>query len=508
LASAGQERGGTFAPDIGTTPAEARGFEARIESVLGQFAVMQLVLACSGVVRNKVVALRLGPAAFGEVSQIAALMAVAGSLVSFGMAVSLSRNAARATALGERQGLLSNANGIVLGLSAAAVASGVTLLFTGRLLPLAGLSHTGTAAVACLIFIAAVPLEGVKHNFLALLQGIMDVRGLAFGRSAAVLLATVLSVPVVWFLGVPGAAIQFFMLSAFAALLLGWRCHALGYAPAAVRLDRTLVARLATFGMVSLASAFAQNLADAAVRTSLIEKAGAAANGLLQAPYVLSITVRGVLLASIGSFSLAAIGPRTDRKEVSAVVNGMLGAVLPIGVLALGLLGLLGSRALTLLYSSAFAPAASLFPFILSADLLVAAAWVVGAPLLAFGDKAIWLALDLLFAALRLVLAVALVDRLGSTAVVLGYLGAAGVHLVLNLAVYRFRYRMAVEARNLFAIGGGAALVAAFSWAGTRAGLAPAPILPLSISVWTAMAVLHARRIGMLRAVITRFTRR
>lgn len=41
---------------------------------------------------------------------------------------------------------------------------------------------------------------------------------------------------------------------------------------------------------MSMASGFAQGVSDTAVRTQLIDMAGAAANGLLEAPYALTMT--------------------------------------------------------------------------------------------------------------------------------------------------------------------------------------------------------------------------
>jgi hypothetical protein len=49
-------------------PSDPAASEGSIFSILGQYAVMQLVLAGTGLVRNKIVATRLGPAGFGEIS--------------------------------------------------------------------------------------------------------------------------------------------------------------------------------------------------------------------------------------------------------------------------------------------------------------------------------------------------------------------------------------------------------------------------------------------------------
>jgi O-antigen/teichoic acid export membrane protein len=493
----------------GTAASEGPGLlhsEARIFSVLSQLAVMQLVLAASGMVRNKVVAYRLGPEAFGEVAQIAAVTGTVGALVTFGLAVGVSRNAAMAESDQDRRALLANANGIVLTLAAVACSVCAVLLFTGRFLPLAGLADTTRAAIAAGIFIAAIPIDALKNNYLALLRGIFDMKALAIRRAAAVLIATVVAVPVVWVLGFVGAAIQFLLLSVFVAALSGQRCWQLGYAPMHARFDRRVVLQLASFGLVSLTSGFVQSFADTAVRTSLIQAAGAAANGLLQAPYVLANTVNEIVLTSIGSIALATIAGQRDREATSAAVDKLLNVVIPVAASALGLLGLFGSHALTLLYSRSFSVGANLFPFLLVADLLVAFVWVVGAPLLAYGDRALWLTFELLVAFARWAIAVLLIGRYGPVAVVLGYLAAVVLHLVLNLVTFRVRYHLRVRAMHLGRLAVGTALVAGLSILGSRA--MPPALFGAAALAWLGYTVFYARRSLLLPELKRRFARR
>lgn len=441
--------------------------ESGILSLVGQFAIMQGVLAVAAVVRNKVVAYRLGPAGFGEIAQLALVAATLGTLVSFGMGVGISRNAAGSATGQERRALLATANGIVLSLAAVVCGVCAALLVTGRLLPLTGLSQTTGVLIAFGIFIAGVPLEALKGNYLALLQGILDVKALAIRRAIAVLLGTAIAVPLVWVFGFIGAALQSLVVSAFIATLLGVRCRELGHAPLSVRFHPAMIAQLASFGVVSLASGFAQSFTDTAIRTSLIHASGAAANGLLQAPWELAQTVKGIVLTSIGSISLVTIAGQKDVGAISRSVDKLLNVVVPVATSALGLLGLLGSHALAFLYSSSFVPGSKLFPFILAADMLMVFAWVAGAPILAFGDRVLWLSLELVYAAVRWIVAIVLFHRLGAAAVVVGYLAAVSLHALLNFAVFRARYNLHVAKAHLVRVVFGAGFVAALSVIGS-----------------------------------------
>jgi polysaccharide transporter, PST family len=481
--------------------------EARIFGVLSQFGFMQAVLAVTGMVRNKVVALRLGPAGFGEYAQIATIVSLMVTVASFGMGVSLSRNAARSRTDAERQVHLGNANAIVLLLACAAILGAGALLLAGRLLPLAGLAPAAVTVLATAIFLVAVPFEVLKNNYLALLQGVLDVRGVAANRSLGVLVATILTVPIVWFLGFAGAGLQFLLLSAVLAVLLGRRCRTLGYAPLAVRLDGPIAWQLVTFGLASLGSSFSSVLADTAVRSSLIAHAGAEANGLLQAPYVLAHTLKDMVTASISIIALATIAPRDDRGEIATAVDKLLSVVLPVAASATGLLGLLGAPALSILYSRDFASGAALFQLLLVADLLLVFVWVIGANLLARGDRVLWLALDLGFAAVRFGVAVLLIPRLGAMAVVVGYLVAAALHLALNLAIFRFRYRIPLSPRHLLRLAVGVTLVLSLSWVGQRVPVS-LPLVGAALAVWAAYTIRQARRTGILAALRARLASR
>lgn len=466
--------------------------------------MMQAVLAVTGIARNKIVAYRLGPTGFGDIAQIALVAGTLGSVVSLGMGVGISRNAARATTLEERQSQLANANAVVLSLSAIACAVCGALLFSGRLLPLVGLPVNAVSLIATGIVVAAVPFDALKGNYLALLQGILDVKGLAVRRALAVVLATAIAIPVVWSFGFVGAAIQLMLLSVLVAVLLGARCRRLGYAPIEVRLNGAVVAQLASFGVVSLVSGFAQSFSDTVVRTHLIHVAGAGANGILQAPWVLAQTLKGIVLTSIGSISLATVSAQKDRAEMSQSIERLLTVAVPVAVSALGLLGLLGWHALALLYSGAFSGGAALFPFLLSADVLMAFAWVVGAPLLALGDRALWLALEMVYVVVRSAVAVLLIPRVGALAVVLGYLVAIVLHAALNLIVFRSRYRLRIRPAHLLHVLLGLGVVAALS----ALGSAPRSMALLACGavVWVAYTLSYARRTHLLGELWRRLT--
>ena len=79
------------------------------------------------------------------------------------------------------------------------------------------------------LFLACIPFLGLQTNYLATLQGVLDVRGMATQRSLAVIVATVMAVPLIWIFGFVGAAANFLIVNILLTLLLGLRCRSLGF---------------------------------------------------------------------------------------------------------------------------------------------------------------------------------------------------------------------------------------------------------------------------------------
>ena len=393
----------------------------------------------------------------------------------------------------------------LLSLSLLATGAIFAFLMAGDLLTVVGLSAAPDLVVAAGLFFAAVPLLGIQANFLSLLQGLLDVRGLAVQRSIAVLLATAIAVPIIWVFGLVGAAATFLILNALLTLLLGLRCRSLGYNWLAFRLNRRVIGVLAAFGLASMASGFAQTFADTAIRTSLITRFGSDANGLLQAPLVLAATLKTIVLGSIGSMSLVTVSSASSIEDTTRTIDRLLNVALPLSTVALGLLGLLGVPAMIALYSEDFTGGAALLPWILCADLVLVFVWVIGAPLLASGDRAIWLTLDLVWAGARWAFSIALVPEHGAAAVGMGMLFAVVLHLVLVLLTIRSRYQLRVGWQHGARLLVGMAIVGLVSVIGAKWTTSVPAMIAASV-VWLSYAAYVIRStpvMARIRSVVT-----
>ncbi len=434
-----------------------------------QLGGMQIAIALTAIVRNKVLALRLGAGGYGEFSQVALIALSASVVVAFGLALSLNRNVAAAHDRAERQLLLAQANGVNLLLTALFALVGVPLLLLRPgLLGLAGLEPTPAVVASVLILLAFIPLDAAVKHRVAFLTAILDIAGMTSGRSLALAVGTLLTLPVVWFFGLIGAAVQLTLLTATILAFLDRRCRRIGYRPWRVAFEGKVVRFLAGFGVASLVAGFAQQLADLLVRSFLIRTVDAAQNGIYQSALSITYQVRAIVLGSVGSYSIATLSQDASRDKIVETANRLLSVVVPIATVALGLLGLLSGPAVLILYSRQFLPAQAVLPFLIGADFVQVAIWVLGAPLLALNRVGVWLGLELIFTSARAAGAMLLIPTVGALGIALGYAMASVLHLVLTGGYYLGVFRFTVSRRNVALALSGGAVLAAMAFAGSR----------------------------------------
>lgn len=434
-----------------------------------QLGGMQLVIAATAIVRNKVLAVRLGSDGLGEFMQLALVVLTLSVLAAFGFGMSLNRNAAAAPDDATRQRLLAQANAINLALSALLVGiTGLLLAWRPELIGLVGLEPSATVIGALAVLGLFVPVEAAVQHRVAFLTGAMDIKGMTSGRSVALLAGTALTVPIVWTFGLVGAALQYLILTTTILVALDRRCRRLGYRPWQVAWDHPTFRLLAGFGIASLVASFAYQLADVVVRSALVRSVDLAENGVYQAAQSITFQVRAVVLGSVGSYAIASFARDASRDHIVATCDRLLATVVPVGALAFGALGLLSGPAVLVLYTADFLPAQGIIPVLLLADFLLVATWTLNAPLLALDRVRTWLVIELAGAVVRGVAGVALVGTLGGVGVAIGYLMGAAVQLTATLVVFRWMLRLTVARKRLALFALAAVVVAAASLAGAR----------------------------------------
>jgi O-antigen/teichoic acid export membrane protein len=429
---------------------------------------MQVALAVAGLVRYKVLALRLGTGGLGEFQQLVTAVGTAMVLVAFGLAFALNRNVATARDAEHRQRLLATSNSMVWSLSALVLVPCLVLVFFDRgIVTRLGLQTTPATVAALVILLLGVPFEALKNNLVTFLMASRDVRGMTSGRSLAVLGATVVSIPLVWAFGPVGAALQSVGISVVLVAVLAYRCSRLGYSPLQLRMDRQTAAVLTAFGAAALFAGFAQQFLDLLVRTQLITQYGVDQNGHYQSALLLAGQVQTIVLSGVGSYALANLGNETDKGHATASSDLLLRTVLPIAALAFSAIGIFAQPLLVALYSAAFAAAVPFIPFVLATMFLEAVTWVIGAPLLALRGVRIWLVLNVTHVSVRAAAALVLLPIVGPTAVVAGYFAGMCLHVGLHAYVFTRVLGLDIDRTHYRQVAIGLVLIMGTAWLGT-----------------------------------------
>lgn len=434
---------------------------------------MQAIIASTALIRNKVIALKLGADGYGEFSQLLLLFSTLAIIVGFGFELSLTRSVAAANDQSRRQRLLGQSTAVVLGLSGLCAIGVLAVLFLRpELLDRLSLEARPEILLGAGVMILFIPLNTLVAHRVAFLTAVMDIKGMTSARSLALIAGTALSTPIVWFFGLGGAAIQVVLISLVILMFLNRRCRALGYRPWQLVADRSTFRTLAGFGAASLCTGFVAEFADLFVRAQLIENSGAASNGLFQAALSIVKQVSTILFSSIWGYSIARLGNDLTYDNVVGNTSQLISVMAVVGAVAFGLLGLFSGPALLISFSSNFLGAQAVMPFLLVADFAFIVVMVLSNPLIVANRLGLWLSVQLAATASYVVLSLLLIGGLG----VIGVAIAHGISVLVNLsivAVAYVRHGFIMRGPQIIMLCGGACVVGLLSYLGSLAVFDP-----------------------------------
>jgi O-antigen/teichoic acid export membrane protein len=354
----------------------------------GGFAVANLI---SSLVRNKGLALYLGPEGFGEWSQILAMALLIQIAASMGIGAGVTRYIAESRRNKQPPERVVGSALLLVGGTASLIALGVALLspLVARLV----LDRADWWWVVALAGLAA-PLVALQQILHATLNGFQNYRGLAWAGMSNAFAAIGVALVAVWLLGAAGGAI--FVVGSFGLNVL----FHLNQARRHIRLaglftyDPAVVRGLLGYGGVAVVGAVLGALGSLAGRSLLLHEYGAAQNGYYQAVSGLTIQILPVFLSGITLYVAPRLGGVADRREISTIVGRVLRVVLLLVMPLLAAGAILREWFLRLLFSADFVAASPWLPVQFTGDLFLALAWATGSFLLPAGKLRPFLLLE------------------------------------------------------------------------------------------------------------------
>jgi enterobacterial common antigen flippase len=406
-------------------------------AVIGGASVINIVFA---IIRNKAIALLLGPQGFGLLALYSSIADLAQALAGLGVQQSGVRQIAEAVGSGDQERIVRTVTllrrvSIVLGLAGAA-------LLAAFAFPVADITFGNrTYGTAVMIVAAAIFFRLVSAGQTALIQGMRRVSDLALISVLGAFFSTAISIPLIYWLGEEGIAWAILAMAAASILTSWWYARK-------IRIDQTAtmslqevkreVAPLLKLGAVFMASGFLTAGAAYAIRIVVLRYDGVAAAGFYQAAWALGGLYAGFILQAMGTdFYPRLTAVSSDNAACNRLVNEQ--AQVSMLLAGPGLIATLTAAPLvmTLFYSREFLPAVDLARWICLGMMLRIIAWPMGFIVLAKGASRIFFWTEVAATIVHVGLAWLLVPLIGVSGAGIAFCGLYVWHTALIYVILR-----------------------------------------------------------------------
>ena len=345
----------------------------------------QMATAFVSIVRNKILAVLLGPEGVGLFAQLAGFQSLASNAIPMGMQIGALKYfaASRATDRDSLPSYVATAGKAFFYLSAITAAG--CLIFIKPL--------SGWALGNSRLFLYMVPpILGVPFVIQTQLWNTYLQAGLEMKTYSKVLLANsfcglLVAVPLVFMWRQAGASVHLLTAAVIGFIIVRIAVsRSMGSELRAqikkARFDFRIMRMLARFGGANIPGFALWLLVPFLVRTQVIHSLGLQANGIYQAVFAISSQYLSIPVNALNTYALAKISQNLHNvKEINAEVNRTLKVAFVVNVPALMSILLLSGIMVRILYSHRFLGAVVLFPWQIAGDYCKFIAFATGAPM-------------------------------------------------------------------------------------------------------------------------------
>ncbi len=393
------------------------------------------------VVRNKAMALLLGPEGVGLMGIYSSIADIAQTIAGLGVQSSGVRQIAEAVGTGD-DGKIARTASVLRSVSIALGLAG-TIMLAALAFPVAWFTfgdHQHVVAVALLSLAIFCRLASAGQT--ALIQGLREISILARINVLAAFFTTLIAIPLVYMFGTDGI-VPSLVAAAAATLLISWwySRRMLRKTPdLSISQFREEFAGLVKLGFVFMISGLLTLGSAYVVRIIVLQHGGVAAAGLYQAAWVLGSLYAGFILQAMGTdFYPRLTAIAGDHAACNRLVNEQ--AQVSILLAGPGVLATLtfAPFVMWLFYSPEFYAAADLLRWICLGMLLRIIAWPMGYIVLAKGEEAIFFWTEVAATAVHIGLAWLLVSKFGLTGSAAAFFG---LYLWHSILIYIFARKL------------------------------------------------------------------
>ncbi len=400
-----------------------------------------LITVGFSIIRNKAMALILGPEGVGLMAIYSSIADIAQAVAGLGVQSSGVRQIAEAVGTGDAEKIAKTAFilqriSIVLGIAG-------TLLLAALALPVARLTfgdHQHAVSVALLSLAIFFRLASAGQT--AMIQGMREISMLARINLLTAFFATVVTIPLVYFFGFEGIAPSLVAIAAVGLALSWWYSRKMPQSSANLSAPqfRQELAALLKLGLVFMASGLLTLASAYAVRLIVLQHGGIVEAGLYQAAWALGSLYAGFILQAMGTdFYPRLTAIVSDHAACNRLVNEQ--ARVSILLAGPGVLATLtfAPVVMRLFYSPEFYGAADLLRWICLGMLLRIIAWPMGFIVLAKNEQAVFFWTEVAATVVHVGLAWLLVSKVGLVGSAAAFFG---LYLWHSMLIYFFARKL------------------------------------------------------------------
>ncbi|AGG87831.1 O-antigen translocase [Rhodanobacter denitrificans] len=391
----------------------------------------------AGLVAIKLVAWFAGPEGVGRLGQFMSLMSLLAVLAGGGISAAIVKYVAEYRDDPPRLSRLLSA-ALCYAFCASCLMGGAALLLSRQL----AAWLLGDPGYAGLIRVLAVAQLGIAllNYILAVVNGFMDVRRLAFIQAGGALVGIVMMIWLARWLHLYGALLALVLgqlLWLAIALPAWWRSSYFRRRMLRLHYDREMTLRLATFSVMTLASALLPPLVNIAVRDHLALQFGWERVGYWQAVSKVSDAYLLFFTAAINIYYLPKLASTHGREALLAELRSAGRHVLPAVIVLAAMVYALRGWVTWLLFTPEFAAANALYGPQLVGDVIKVASFVLSYLMLAKAMTALFVVSECVFAASYLALVWVFAARYGLVGAMYAFALNYLLYLAFNLLVAR-----------------------------------------------------------------------
>ncbi|TBC99358.1 O-antigen translocase [Rhizobium ruizarguesonis] len=392
-----------------------------------------LVNVALSIIRNKALALLLGPEGVGLLGLYGAILDIAQAIAGMGVSSSAVRRVAEAAGAGDGEKIAQSATalrrislvlGLLGGLMLAALAFPVSKFTFGDY------QHAGGVVLLSL----AVFFRLVSAGQAALIQGLRGIANLARINVLSGLFGTIVSIPLIYLFGEQAIVPSLVAIAAVSVLPTWWYSKQISThpQPMSARQFGREAKSLFRLGVAFMASGLLTFGAAYAIRIIVLNEGGVVAAGLYQAAWALGGLYAGFILQAMGTdFYPRLTAIAHNDAECNRLVNEQ--AEISLLLAGPGLLATLtlAPLVMSLFYSAEFHGAVELLRWICLGMMLRIVAWPMGFIVLAKGAQTIFFWTEVAATLVHVGLGWLLVSEFGTSGAGMAFFGLYVWHSIL-----------------------------------------------------------------------------